>query len=263
MIVIKRFLAPSATLLLFLALCGCSSKPAQPSQSVNSAAQNSSGTTQSQNPSAQPAGNGAANDNSSSNSPEQNAPAAGGVSNTANSAASSTQPAAPLTIPAGTPIIVRLQQSLSSGSAIAGQPFQAVVDQPVVVGDRVVLPVGAPASGHVTIARRSGRLRHPGELGLTLDTVTIGQQQIRLATAGITARGRSHKKRNLGWIGGGTGGGALIGALAAGGKGALIGGGIGAAAGTTTAFITGKKNVGFGVERRLSFRLRYDVSLPG
>jgi hypothetical protein len=77
----------------------------------------------------------------------------------------------------------------------------------------------------------------------------------------VVARGGSHKKRNLGWIGGGTGGGALIGALAGGGKGALIGGGIGAAAGTTTALLTGKKDVGFGVERRLTFRLHRDITV--
>jgi hypothetical protein len=168
-----------------------------------------------------------------------------------------------LIIPAGTSITVRLQQSLSSASAVPGERFEAVVDEPVVVGDQIVVPVGAVAEGHVTIARHSGRLHHPGELGLTLDRVTVDQQIIDLTTSRVVARGGSHNKRNWGWIGGGTGGGALIGALAAGGKGALIGSGIGAAAGTTTAFITGKKDVVFGNERRLRFRLNQDVSMFG
>ena len=51
--------------------------------------------------------------------------------------------------------------------------------------------------------------------------------------------------------------------MAAGGKGALIGSGIGAAAGTTTAFVTGRKDVGFSAERRLRFRLNHEVSLAG
>jgi hypothetical protein len=84
-----------------------------------------------------------------------------------------------------------------------------------------------------------------------------------LTTSDVVVRGSSHKKRNLAWIGGGTGGGALIGALAAGGKGALIGSGIGAAAGTTTAFFTGKKDVGFSAERRLRFRLNREITLAG
>ncbi len=164
-----------------------------------------------------------------------------------------------LILPAGTSITVRLQQRLSSKSAVPGERFEAVVDEQVVVGDRVVVPVGSLVQGHVILARHSGRLHHPGELGLTLDRVTVDQQIIALATSHVVARGGSHRKRNWGWIGGGTAGGALVGALAAGGKGALNGSGIGAAAGTTTAFVTGKKDVAFGNERRLRFRLNQKV----
>jgi len=170
---------------------------------------------------------------------------------------------AKLIIPAGTPITIRLQQRLSSATSVPGERFAAVIDEPVLVGDQIVLPVGAPVEGHVTVVHHSGRLHHPGELALTLDRVTVDQQIVTLPTARVVARGGSHKKRNWGWIGGGTGGGALIGALAAGGKGALIGSGIGAAAGTTTAFITGKKDVTLGNERRLRFRVNQDVSLFG
>lgn len=166
-------------------------------------------------------------------------------------------------IPTGTPITVRLQERLSSASAVPGERFDAVIDEPIVVRNQVVVPVGALAVGHVVLARRSGRLRHPGELGVTLDSITVGQDNVHLATSSVVVRGGSYKKRNWAFIGGGTGGGALIGALAAGGKGALIGSGIGAAAGTTTAFITGKKNVAFGVERRLRFRVDRNVSVSG
>jgi hypothetical protein len=156
-----------------------------------------------------------------------------------------TREAAPakLIIPSGTPITIRLQQRLSSASAVPGERFEAAIDEPVMAGNQIVLPVGAPVEGHVTFVRRSGRLHHPGQLALTLDRVTLDQQIVVLTTARISAREGSHKKRNWGWIGGGTGGGALIGALTAGGRGALIGSGIGAAAGTTTAFLTGKKDV--------------------
>ena len=71
----------------------------------------------------------------------------------------------------------------------------------------------------------------------------------------VIPKGASHKKRNVVMIGGGTAAGALIGGLAAGPKGALIGSAIGAGAGTGGAYATGKKEVGFAAERRLTFRL--------
>ncbi len=253
----KRLLSLVGALLLSLTLISCNkSTPAQSAQDTGSANQNSMSQ-----PSAGQTSSGSTASNRTAQTTGQ--PSAG---NSAASAAgqpvASTQAPAELTIPAGTPITVRMQESVSSASAMPGERFEAVIDEPVAVGGQIVLPVGAAVTGHVTVARRSGRLHHPGELGLTLDSVTIEQQQVPLATSNVIARGASHKKRNLGWIGGGTGGGALIGALAGGAKGALIGGGVGAAAGTTTAFLTGKKNVGFTAERRLRFRLRYDINVP-
>jgi hypothetical protein len=57
----------------------------------------------------------------------------------------------------------------------------------------------------------------------------------------IVIKGESHTKSNVTKIGGGTAVGALIGAIAGGGKGAAIGAGVGAAAGTGVAAGTGKK----------------------
>src|SRR5271165_6436650 len=280
MICMQRFVAPAAALLVALSLIGCNHPKAdQSAQTQNSTTQTANNqtastaatdnnavanTTQSANTAQTPNAAQAANTTQAPNNAQpSNASAAPGAPPAANATSGPTQPVPqPLTIPAGTTITVRLQQSLSSASAHPGERFEAVLDQPVVVDERIVLPVGTVVMGHVTVARHSGRLHHPGELGLALDTVSLGQRQIPLATGSVVAHGRSHKKRNWGWMGGGAGGGAVIGALAAGGKGALIGAPIGFAAGTTTAFITGKKDVGFGAERRLSFRLRYDVNVP-
>ena len=80
-------------------------------------------------------------------------------------------------------------------------------------------------------------------------------------TSSVFAQGGAHKKRNIALIGGGAGAGALAGAVRGGGRGALIGSAAGGGAGTTGAYATGKKDVAFGAERRLTFRLTQPLTM--
>jgi len=180
-------------------------------------------------------------------------PASGGLLNRFTSS--------PVTVPAGTPVAVRLQANVSSATAISGQEFDAVLEEPLVVNGKTIAPQGTPLVGRVVSARHSGRLHNPGYLRLTLASMVLGGKQVPLQTSSVVALGGSHKNRNLAWIGGSTAGGAIIGALAGGGKGAAIGSLVGAAGGTGAAFATGKKEVGFGAERRLTFRLLRPLEL--
>ena len=178
--------------------------------------------------------------------------------------AAETQPATDagqVTIPAGTPIRVQLDQSLDSGRNRTGDVFEAHTVEPVLVDDRVVIPENTPVRGEVAGARPSGRFSHPGRLEISLNQVELGGNWQEISTHEDTRSGGSHKKNNAAWIGGGAGSGALIGAIAAGGKGALIGGPVGAGAGVAAAFFTGKRNVHVPAESQLVFHLAQPLSV--
>jgi hypothetical protein len=166
-------------------------------------------------------------------------------------------------LPAGTRIRVRLGQGLDSKHSRPGERFVAYLDNPVIVGGRLIVPKGTAFEGHVMEAKSSGRLKGRAYLGVKLDSFHLHGHNYVIATAADVRSSTSHKKRNVAIIGGGAGTGATIGAVAGGGVGAVVGAGAGAAAGTTTAFITGKKNVKLPVETPLVFSLRGAIAVRG
>ena len=163
-------------------------------------------------------------------------------------------------VPAGTPLTIRLQNAVSSATANTGDAFEAVLDEPLVVDGETITPKDTAVRGRVLAVRKSGRLHNSGYLRIGLSSMELNGKSVPIQTSSIFVAGGAHKKRDIALIGGGAGGGALIGALAGGPKGALIGGALGAGAGTGAAYATGKKDVGFGVERHLTFRLTAPVT---
>lgn len=165
------------------------------------------------------------------------------------------------TVPQGAKITVVTDQSVSSKTAKLGQTVSGSVAQDVTSGGKVVIPKGSEVKLSVSSVQASGRLSTPAKLYLRLRTVTVGGKTYTLTTssAGRTLGGKG--KRDAGFIGGGAAGGAIIGALAGGGKGAAIGAAAGAGAGTAGAAATGKKDIEFPAETKLSFTTRATVAI--
>ena len=166
-----------------------------------------------------------------------------------------------LVLAPGTTVRVRLAQTIDTKRNRAGDRFSATLDEPLVVGDRVAVPRGTPFEGHVVTSNESGRFKGRAALALRLDSFSLRGVTYDVNTNRPTRVSRGHKKRNWLWIGGGSGGGAAIGAVAGGGAGALIGAGAGAAAGTVGAAFTGKRHVVLPVESPVTFALQAPVAI--
>ena len=158
-----------------------------------------------------------------------------------------TPPVRHYTVAADTVIRARMDSQLSSKTARVGDRFSATVTEPVYGGTGVeVIPVGSKVWGSVTAVRRAGR-RTPGSISVSFNQVEL-PSRARYAINGSlaslqtddmnddnegTVSGRGQRKRDAVFIGGGAATGAIIGAIAGGGKGsaigAIIGGGLGTA----------------------------------
>lgn len=101
----------------------------------------------------------------------------------------------------GTQIKLTLQNGLSTSVAREGDPFTAVVSEPVMMGTQVVLPAGARVNGTVgTIyrARHFGLVRAQSSMNITFHSIEIDRreypvQMSLLAISPATGRGDSRK----------------------------------------------------------------------
>lgn len=156
------------------------------------------------------------------------------------------------TLPSGTPVVVRLTETLSASRNNVGDGFTGVLDQPISGSSgTVVFARGTKVEGSVVAAKGRGRFKGAGDLGI--EVTSIGGDRVSTSEFEKSQAGKGRRSAEM--IGGGTGAGALIGGLAGGGKGALIGGLVGAGAGTAGSAYTGNKDVVIPSESVITFRL--------
>ena len=137
-------------------------------------------------------------------------------------------------LPEGTPIPIRLRNVLSSASAHAGDSFNAIVDELVVIDGQTLIDRGTPATGRVLEAKPSanspGRVLVPGYLRIVLVSLDIGGRPVMIETSSIFAKGGIREERD-------------------------------AATGTASGVSRKDRDIVFGIDRRLNFRLAETVDL--
>jgi len=161
-----------------------------------------------------------------------------------------------LTVPAGTVLIIRTTDVLSTDHNQVGDQFTATLEQPLVVNGWVVARRGQTIIGKVKDVRKAGRIKGTSELGVELTDITVvdGRQLPILTELWKGSGGTSHGQ-DAATIGTTSGVGALIGAAADWGTGAAIGAGAGAVAGIGAVLLTRGHPTVVPPETQLSFRL--------
>src|SRR5579864_6937359 len=94
---------------------------------------------------------------------------------------------ASLVLPAGTLLTVRLENTLTSAKPLTGKTFVALVEEPVTIDGRTLIPRDAEVKGRVESARISSAKRRTGYLRLTLDSIQVAGKEIPLPTSSLFA----------------------------------------------------------------------------
>jgi hypothetical protein len=167
-----------------------------------------------------------------------------------------------VTIPAGTPIRVHLNQAVSSSKNKTGDQFSATLKEPLVISGQALVPANTQLEGFISQSVESGRFQGTALLELRLMRLTFPDQTAyTFNTDPIKKTGRSHLLHNIGLIGGGAILGAGLGSLFGQISGAVLGIGLGAAAGAMMAYATGKEELALKAGSEVVFKLSLPVTV--
>jgi hypothetical protein len=166
----------------------------------------------------------------------------------------------PVTVPSGTVLSVLLTQAIDVDAAEAGMTFKALLDDPVMVGGKVVVPRNAAVVVQVAKVEQAGKMKGSDKISLKANTVSFGGRKYDIVTASVEQSGQGEGKKTTRKVVGGAGLGAAIGGIAGGGKGAAIGALVGGGTGAAVAS-SGTEHLKLPAETRLQFTLSAAVTV--
>jgi len=164
------------------------------------------------------------------------------------------------TIPAGTVLVVRMIDSVSSDEDEPGDIFEATLEKPVVREGVMLAPKGTPVEVQLVHVRQSGQWRGEEEIALLLRRMTLDEETYLMDTSFAEVASEAKGGQTAKVVGATAAIGAIIGAIAGGKKGAAVGAATGAGAGATVQVLRGKE-VRVPSETRLSFILQEAITL--
>jgi len=102
-----------------------------------------------------------------------------------------------VTVSALTPVIVRIEDEISSKANKMGDRFKITVAEDVRVGDAVVIPAGSTGEGEVIHAAKPGAGGKAGELIVVARYVQVGDNQVRLRSFSLGVAGKDKSTDSL------------------------------------------------------------------
>jgi len=175
-------------------------------------------------------------------------------------------------IPADTELIVELQDDISTQRNKEGDQFTAKIVSPVEIA-------GATIEGRIAKIEKPGRIKKRSEMSFSFDRIVLNQSRwsnfdavltevlpvkgdnVRRVDNEGTAVGKSSVKGDTITVGGATGTGVVVGAIAGGPVGAAVGAGVGAAFGVGAVVIQRGKNINLAKNQQLRIKTSYETKI--
>jgi hypothetical protein len=181
------------------------------------------------------------------------------------------------TVPAGTTLRVRINETVNSKTSRIGERVTGTVVDPVYSSNGVMLiPQGSTVSGRVDAVTPAAKGGKPGSIDMHFTQIATPNGTKRVINGMLTdliadktrsdnegtTTAKTMRHRKLIFIGGGTAGGAVLGGAIGGGKGALIGALLGAGGGYLGQKLTKGPEAEVPVGTEFGVYLSQRISLP-
>ena len=175
-------------------------------------------------------------------------------------------PAAPpqplkITIEQGTPVTVRLIDSIDSEKNQVGDTFHATLSAHLSAEGFEAIPAGTDITGHIVDLKSASKFAGKSLVVLQLDSISSNGQTYNLETDQYRKEGSSRGKSTAEKVGGGAIVGGIIGAIAGGGKGAAIGSAAGAGVGGGVQAASKSQQIKLPSETVLNFTLQAPLTV--
>jgi len=166
----------------------------------------------------------------------------------------------PITIPNGTVLNVLLSEAIDVDAAQAGHTFKSLLDDPVMLNGKVVVPRGSAVVLQAAKVEQAGKMKGADKITLKANSLAFGGRKYDIVTTAVEQKGSGEGKKTTRKLVGGAGLGAIVGGIAGGGTGAAIGAAAGAATGAIVAS-QGTEHLKLPAETRLQFTLNAAVTV--